>query len=373
MTTRSAPSLNVATDGAPAPMPAICREILDASFRSRLGKALAEDLTIQNWKVRPMRRRPGSRHVFSCELIIADQRTGNQSSIELIGKRDTTHVAGKAAREFEAMRLLWEAGFGVDEHFRIPRPVQHFPDLQLILQAKARGSKLRAYLGRGSEISLGYARMAGLWLAKLHNLKVLSPQACRYANEIASLRMFVTALSVDQPKLAAELQQCAMVVGQHFASFQGMPATMVHGDFHPDHIFVERDSVTVIDFERFCLTDPALDLGSFIAHTRTMACFSGRAPDAANLEIDAFLESYFGAVPSLQSMAIAPRIAPYVFLSSLEALYYVASVLKVVDSRRIAMYVKCMRESESRARESALHFLAPTMASTCAEPFLRGE
>jgi hypothetical protein len=328
-------------------------EMLDPTFQSRLGKAFATGLTIEHLKIRPMRRRPGSRHVFFCEFILADRRTGKQSSIELIGKRDTTRAAGKAAREFEAMRLIWDAGFGHDERFRIPRPVQHFPDLHLILQGKARGSKLRLYIGKGDEVSLSHARMAGLWLAKLHNLQVASPQVCTYTAEIASLRMFVAALTADQPKLASELQQRAAAVEQSFCSFQGLPTTMVHGDFHPDHIFVERNFVTVIDFERFCVSDPARDLGSFIAHTRTMACFCGRVLDAANREIEAFLESYFSAVPLLQGTAIASRIAPYVALSGFEALYYVASVLKVADSSRLATYVNCLLEPELPATEFA--------------------
>lgn len=331
--------------------------MLDPNFRSRLGNAFAEDLTIAGVRVRPMRRRPGSRHVFCCELNIGDQRAGKRSSIELIGKRDTTTAAGKAAREFEAMRLLWDAGFGLDERFRIPQPLQHFPDLQVILQAKARGTKLRTYLGKGDDASLGYARMAGLWLAKLHNMKISRPQVCTYADEIASLRMFVAALAGYQPNLAIELQQRAAAVEQSFASFEGVPATMVHGDFHPEHIFVSRDFVTVIDFERFCTSDPARDLGSFIAQALAMTSFCGRALAAANHEIDAFLESYFSAVPLIQSIPIAPRIASYVALSTLEVLYYVASVLKVTDSGRIAMYVKCMRESEMQVTGSELRRL----------------
>jgi hypothetical protein len=360
MTSRSASSQT---------MVPISQEILDPAFCSRLGKAFAEGLTIESLKMRPMRRRPGSRHAFSCDLIVADQLTGKRSSIELIGKRDTRRGAGKAAREFEAMRVLWDAGFGADERFRIPRPVQHCLDLQLILQGKARGSKLRAHLGKGTEASLDHARGAGLWLAKLHNLKVSPPQVCTYANEIAWVRMFVAALSVDQPKLALEIQRCAGMIEQSFASFQGVPAAMVHGDFHPDHIFVEKNFVTVIDFERFCASDPARDVGSFIAHMRIMTRFCGRALNAARREIDAFLESYFSAVPLTQGIAVAPRIGPYVALSSLEALYYVASVLKVVDSGRIGMYMNCLRESELRATESDAPCLAALATSVSGERF----
>jgi phosphotransferase family enzyme len=332
---------------------AIWKQILDPTFRSLLVKAFAKGLTIEALKLRRMRRRPGSRHVFSCELILRDNHSGEHRSIELIGKRDTTCAAGKAAREFEAMQLLWDAGFGLDERFRIPRPVQHFPDLGLILQGKAGGSKLRSYVGRGNSASLSYMRMTGLWLAKLHNLKVPSPQTCTYVNEIASLRMFVAALSADQPNLAAELQSRAATLEHAFAGFQHVPATIVHGDFHPDHIFVGGDFVTVIDFERFCVTDPARDLGSFIAHMRTMACLSGRSSLAANREADAFLDSYFSAIPWMQRTEIARRIAPYAALSAFEALYYVASVLKVSDPERIGTYLRCLQQSELRAIEYA--------------------
>jgi aminoglycoside phosphotransferase (APT) family kinase protein len=339
MTTRRAPSVR--------------QQMLDPTFSLRLGKAFPDGLTVMGLRVRPMRRRPGSRHVFSCDLSLGDQRTGTRSSIELIGKRDNRGAAGKAAREFEAMRLLWDAGFGLDEQFKIPRPVQHFPDLQVILQGKARGTKLRAYLGKANCAPLSYARMAGLWLAKLHNLKASSPQACLYGSEIASLRMFVAALTEDQPKLAPEIQERAAALERSFASFQNVRAAMVHGDFHPDHIFVCRDAVTVIDFERFCLGDPARDLGSFIAHVRTMTCFCGRPMDSADPEIDAFLRSYLSTLPLIEATAIAARIAPHAALAGLEALYYVASVLKIVDASRLALYVNCMRESELRAAQFA--------------------
>ncbi len=364
MTARSTPAANAVS---------VSQEMLDPAFRLQLRTALAEGLTIERLTVRRMRRRPGSRHVFSCQISVGDHYTGTQRSIQLIGKRDTKRGAGKAAREFEAMRLLWDAGFGVDERLRIPRPVQHFPELQLILQGRARGSKLRTHCGKGTDASVGYSRLAGLWLAKLHNLEVSPKQLCTYVDEAASLGVFVGALCADLPKLAAELQQRGAIIGHRFANFQGAPAAMVHGDFHPDHIFVEKDYITVIDFERMSVGDPARDLGSFIAHMRTMACCSGRALDAANCEINAFLRSYLSAIPVTQAFAIAPRIATYVALSSMEALYYVASVLKVTDSSRIAMYVKRVRDSELFASKPAASAFDAPAASVLAEGFVAEE
>src|SRR6185312_12612329 len=46
------------------------QEILGPAFRAGLVKAFTESFTIESLTVTPMRRRPGSRHVFSFEFII---------------------------------------------------------------------------------------------------------------------------------------------------------------------------------------------------------------------------------------------------------------------------------------------------------------
>jgi hypothetical protein len=101
----------------------------------------------------------------------------------------------------------------------------------------------------------------------------------------------------------------------------------------------------VIDLERFCIGDPARDLGSFVGHMRTTAYSLEKSIECADREIEAFLQSYFGAMPEAEGNAISARVAPYAALSSLEALYYVASVLKVTNPARVAIYVQCVRES----------------------------
>ena len=320
-------------------------KLFDSDFRTRLGTVFSEHQSITDLTVQPMRRRPGSRHVFSYKLLVADKRTGKRNVIELVGKQDTSRAVGKAAKEYEAMRILWVGGFGEDNRFRIPQPLHHFPDLNLIIQEKARGTKLRSFLGDGSDASLNHARMSGLWLAKLHNMPVASPRACVYEGEKASLHTFVEALRKDQPQLECELQHYASAIEQGFDSLRGIRATHVHGDFHPDHIYVGNNFITVIDFERFCIGDPARDLGSFVCHMRTTAYSIGKSIEAVNQEITAFFESYFSGMSEAHGNGVGPRIAPYVGLSSLEALYYVASVLKVTNTARIAMYMQCLRES----------------------------
>jgi hypothetical protein len=318
--------------------------LLNSDLCARLASSLSAHQSIRDLIIRPLRRRPGSRHVFACKLVVGDQQTGKRNIIELIGKRDTTRAAGKAAKEYEAMKLLWNAGFGQQTALKIPQPLLHLEDLQLIVQEKARGTKFRTLLGQGSDASFDQARMVGVWLAKMHSLPVPSPRLCTYASEKASLRTFVDALSATQPQLQLELQCYAEKMEQLFESYRNIPATLVHGDFHPDHIFVERDKVTVIDFERFSIGDSARDLGSFIAHMRTTACLSEKPVKATDREIEIFLRSYYSNVSLQHGISVSSRLGPFVLLSGLEALYYVACVLKVTQPSRIAMYLKCLRQ-----------------------------
>jgi tRNA A-37 threonylcarbamoyl transferase component Bud32 len=342
----------------------ILEGLISPDIRARLSSILSMHLSINDLTIQPMRRRPGSRHVFSYKLVVGDQRTGKQKMVELVAKRDTTRAAGKAAKEFEAMRLLWDAGFGQDRTLTIPQPLHHFADLQLIVQEKARGTRFRNFLGDDSHASVDHARKVGVWLAKLHNLPAASGQVCSYASEKTSLQMFVSAISASQPRLEPDLRLYASMMEQYFDSFKDVAATYVHGDFHPDHIFVANDRVTVIDFERFCIGDPARDLGSFIAHVRTTAGLKRKSIEAANQQNKVFLHSYLSNVAEEQRIPIAARIAPFVGLSSIEAIYYVANVLHVTQPAVIDMYMNCLHQGELSPAPASPPPTAKSVSST---------
>lgn len=342
----------------------ITEGLMNLDLRSLLASSLPTYQSIRDLTIRPLRRRPGSRHVFACKLVVGNQQTGKRNIIELIGKRDTTRAAGKAAKEYEAMRLLWDAGFGQHTTLKIPQPLLHLEDLQLIVQEKARGVKFRTFLGEGNDASFDQSRMVGVWLAKMHSLPVSPRQICTYTSEKASLHTFVDALCSAQRHLRPELQCYAERLEQMFDRFTDIPATWLHGDFHPDHIFIERDKVTVIDFERFTVGDSARDLGSFIAHMRTSACLSRKPIEATDQEIEIFLRSYYSNVPLQHGIAVSSRLAPFVLLSGLEALYYVACVLRVTQPSRIAMYVKCLRQVGLPLTESRLDRVADVQSVT---------
>lgn len=320
-------------------------ETLIHLLRSRLSERLAAGRMIRACDARVLKKRLSSRQVVAYRLSLIDRETGEQSHLELIGKRLSGHAGVKAAEEFRTMQMLWAAGFGADEQFKIPRPIDYLTDWNLILEERACGLRFSGYVGRNSAASLAYARMAGLWLAKLHTLGPTPVGVCDYRAELSALDLFVGELSARLLALAPQLHSLALAVRRRIESFRGVGTSMVHGDYHPENILVSSRSITVIDFDRFCFSDPARDVGSFIAHLRIRASISGKSVDAANREAAAFLKSYFSAIPLARGAALAQRIAPFVAHACLEALYYVACVMKVADSRTHAIYFRCARDS----------------------------
>lgn len=302
-------------------------------------------LTIEHCSIQPLPRRPGSRHVSAYHLLVHDEVSGQQRPLALIAKRDTARGVGKAAREYAALNFLWDQGFADQKKLKIPKPFHLLPNQNLILQESARGAKLTAYIGDNTAASIACISLAGLWLAKLHGVKLSPPVICSYDAELSSLDLFVRELSGVQPSLVPRVHRLAQAIRQRLLSGTDVTASLVHGDYHPEHIFVADDSITVIDFERFGCADPAKDVGSFVAHARSSGCLAGKPNEMTDREIGAFLASYFRALPSTTGVATASRISAFGALSSLEALYYVAAVLKVSDSHKLATYLECAERS----------------------------
>jgi aminoglycoside phosphotransferase (APT) family kinase protein len=309
----------------------------------RIGE-LSGDLAIDHCSATMLRRRPGSRHVALYKLKIRETETNRTLVVEWIGKRDTTRSVGKAAREFRILQLLSDSGFGCKGRFRIPRPIHLSIDQELILQEKAPGVVFETLLGQSDSLTCEAATSAGIWLAKLHGMRITPAGTCTYERYFSAVQLYIRELLAVSPGLAPDLALLEAQICQGLSSFQDVPFSLIHGDYHPQHIYVAGNRITVIDFDRSHFSDPAEDLGSFILHTRLAALRLVRSPESVNPEIGAFLKGYFSAASSADAGHVADRVKTFVALSGLEALYYVAAVLRVHDPRTQELYVRCAQD-----------------------------
>src|SRR5205085_7695898 len=65
-----------------------------------------------------------------------------------------------------------------------------------------------------------------------------------------------------------EVQQLAQQLATHLEALQPDAYRPAHGGFKASQLLFHSHHVFVVDFDGFCLADPALDVGYFLAYLR---------------------------------------------------------------------------------------------------------
>src|SRR5216117_1679738 len=84
------------------------------------------------------------------------------------------HLIGKVCREdrsdvYDAMRVIWRAGFGHEAQFSIPRPLAYLSSLRLLLTEKAEGQHAEEVFVNGDDYQrVVAAERCAQWLARFH-------------------------------------------------------------------------------------------------------------------------------------------------------------------------------------------------------------
>jgi hypothetical protein len=295
----------------------------------------------------PLKCRFRSRRVLAIDLTVAGPHLDQTTTLHWIAKK---HREGAGAvAEFRALTELIRAGFGTAGEFRVPRPISLVPDWRLFVEERAPGSALRNFLGHPGSSRV---RRAAQWLRQLHSLPPARQLNCPYDAERVALDVFSENLRSRQPELARYLDRQGARLRDQMADWRAIPATWVHGDFHPENIYLSDEAVTVIDFDRFAMGDPAKDLGSFITQVRAMSFFSGLPARSAHGKISAFLEEYVGEIPTAEARPLRDRVEAYSALFALEVAYYTLCVLRVSDpdfARKWFQYGIALQHGTARA------------------------
>ena len=117
------------------------------------------------------------------------------------------------------------------------------------------------------------------------------------------------------------------------------PTTGIHRDFYADQVLVEPDCIHVVDFDLFCVGDPALDVGNFSGHLIEQ---SVREPEHATALLSAetlFRERYLELAGSGYSAAANLytdlTLARHIYLSTRfrDRRAYTCQIAELTESR----------------------------------------
>lgn len=113
------------------------------------------------------------------------------------------------------------------------------------------------------------------------------------AHWLAEAQLRANKIARVTPELAERAQALAAQLGAAAARLPAVPMCQVHGDFHPEQVWVHEGRPLLFDFDEFAWGQPMADLAAFTTKLRA----SGLPEAASEAGIQGLLQAYGQAAP----------------------------------------------------------------------------
>src|SRR5437667_7109255 len=260
---------------------------LESLFSTRCGR---DDWGVDVWNIEPIRYRAGARAVLRYEAEIRDAATGGRKERRFYVK---VCRGEEGERTYQVLQALWRRAEAGGEGFTLGRPIAYLPNLHARFQEESPGTTLGEVLLQDREIALAARRIAQA-LAIFNQERVATTRRHSREDEIAGLKWVGNMLQWACPHLAAEVDRiiAAVVVGLEEA-----PPGPTHLDLKADHILLDGECLSLLDFDSLAQADPVLDPATLLAHLCSMPLRFPLPNDRARMAARTFAEEYFVHVP----------------------------------------------------------------------------
>jgi Ser/Thr protein kinase RdoA (MazF antagonist) len=178
----------------------------------------------------------------------------------------------------------------MDHRIRIPKPLGFDEQYNLLIMEHAEGNILIEIPVSGHEDALFRAGQA---INKLHQIKPDGLNIFSVEDEVNIINYWVPLTASVFPELSASLFKALDSTRAQLATMPSVELTLVHRDFYEKQILFTDNSTILIDFDTACLSDPAIDLGNFIAHLQLLGLQGISLPiDAVNCFVNGYGNEY---------------------------------------------------------------------------------
>jgi thiamine kinase-like enzyme len=218
----------------------------------------------------------------------------------------------------------------------------------VILYPHAPGVPLSHQLDRSPRWLGSQLKIIGGALANLHS----GPESLQaglkentFANEAKVVKRACEHIQVLLPETYDQILNILDVLQKHYAELPQEKPTFTHSDFKADHLLSTPRGLTLIDLDTCTLTDPALDLGKFLADLEWWFTKNGIS-GIENMQAE-LLKGYVGNITGDSVVADRLRRA---------RLFHILILVKII-ARRVPIYKKDWGAMTARLAERASHKL----------------
>jgi len=303
------------------------RRFLDPSFAAnffelRLPMMGLSDFTISRCETKPIRlAKNGGKSIIEFTLHLKS-RVNKQTMIKtVIGKwRQPDRPYDQT---FALSQELWRKGFEGGDHLGICEPIAYFSDLNVMLMSKVAGVPLGERLVADDDALKSNITQVARWLLKLHKTNVTRAKQWSLREEEVILDNILQNLVRLDPLCAERLRRVLRTVLERERSVRPESFVLIHGDLHPNNIFVDGLNLSVIDLDRSCLFDRAKDLGYFLGQVNLK-----KRRYKLSVDTDALRKNFLNHYTNAISTEVQERIAAYQARTYVEHLNFLYWTLK---------------------------------------------
>ncbi|MFL5803277.1 MAG: phosphotransferase [Roseiflexaceae bacterium] len=294
------PALKALTDAEQA------RSLLEQALRAQA--AGYEHVSIRSCVPKVLLNKPGKSAIIRYTLDYGPEAAGRgwrDTIILKLYKDDTGHNA------FAGMRSVWDAGLQKSMEVRVPEPLAYLADQQATVQGlvpeerdleKLLGALLLSDDPADQEALHEALRATGVALAAFHRCGGTADLTMAWDDGFAEAADQLTCLRVPFPEPIAAIDRLVERLRALEAAVPADPLVPTHGAFRPEQVLVAGKQISIIDFDAFCMAEPAFDLALFRAAVADNGLYDEHIQprDAAEVvarrtRIDALNESFLAA------------------------------------------------------------------------------
>jgi len=274
------------------------RELLDAAVRLLTGDPACKIAAAAAY---PVRYKPANRCVIRYDLLL-EHASGEKKELTLFGKVYADPAQASSVQALQQQLYTEQAQKGIAP--MLPRPLGIIESIGLTfneaitappasenattelwstLRTGNKALRPRLERGRGGEIIRlilpdEELRLSAQALARLHTSAVRPDGSAPRtgAKEAKRAQQRAALISARNPEQAREVQQLAGELASRLTELQPDNYYPAHGGFKASQLLFHSHRVFVVDFDGFCLADPALDVGYFLAYLRPSALWYRR-------------------------------------------------------------------------------------------------
>jgi hypothetical protein len=247
--------------------PQAARAALEQHIRA--GDPKYSELRLQACTPHILSYKPGSRCTLRYELVYPPELAGLGWPTTVIVK---AYRNRKGERAYKGMQALWRTALVSGDVVAMAEPLAWIPDLRVLVQGPlpeqtSLEELLRATLRTGASAAEleHYLRKTAAGLAALHQCGAQAETVSTWEERFADVPELDARLAAAVPGLGSV---AATLIERLYARAAAQPAGAVvptHGTFSPEQVLIDAGKIGFIDFDDFCMAEPAMDVGRFCA------------------------------------------------------------------------------------------------------------